>query len=90
MQKLAIGLAALAAISFSGMAFAEEATEGSGITTPAPAAMTDAEMDKVTAGDQGGIPNAASDGNALYGKTTSGQAPHGGNAGGRPGNCPSC
>ncbi len=43
MKKLAIALAGLAAIGFSGAAFAEEATTG-------PAAMTDAEMDKVTAG----------------------------------------
>lgn len=52
MQKLAIGLAALAAISFSGMAFAEEATTA----TTGPAAMTDAEMDGVTAA--GGPPSS--------------------------------
>jgi hypothetical protein len=43
MKKLAIAFAGLAAIGFSGVAFADEATKG-------PAAMTDAEMDKVTAG----------------------------------------
>ena len=42
MKKLAIAFAGLAAIGFSGAAFAEEATTG-------PAAMTDAEMDGVTA-----------------------------------------
>ncbi len=47
MQKLAIALAGLAAIGFSGVAFADEAT-----TTNGPAAMTDAEMDGVTAAGQ--------------------------------------
>ena len=42
MKKLAIALAGLAAIGFSGAAFADEATTG-------PAAMTDSEMDGVTA-----------------------------------------
>ena len=46
MKKLAIAFAGLAAIGLSGAAFAEEAT----ITTTGPAAMTDSEMDKVTAG----------------------------------------
>ena len=46
MKKLAIAFAGLAAIGFSGVAFADEAT-----TTNGPAAMTDAEMDGVTAGN---------------------------------------
>jgi hypothetical protein len=45
MQKLA--LAAVAAICLSGTAFAGQATK--------PAAMTDTEMDKVTAGAAGGF-----------------------------------
>ncbi len=45
MTKTIFALAALAAIGFSGVAFADEAT-----TTNGPAAMTDAEMDKATAG----------------------------------------
>ena len=50
MKKLAIAFAGLAAIGFSGAAFAEEASTGSRTITTGPAAMTDAEMDKVTAG----------------------------------------
>jgi hypothetical protein len=50
MQKLVIALAASAAIGFSGAAFAEEATTGTWTTTTGPAAMTDSEMDGVTAG----------------------------------------
>ena len=50
MQKLVIALAALAAIGFSGAAFAEEATTGAWTTTTGPATMTDSEMDGVTAG----------------------------------------
>jgi hypothetical protein len=42
-------LAALAAIGFSGAAFAEQVTKGS-----SPATMTDSEMDRVTAGARGG------------------------------------
>ena len=40
---------ATAAIGFSTIAFADEATTGSRTTNTGPAAMTDAEMDKVTA-----------------------------------------
>ena len=53
MKSSCFALAALAAIGFSGAAFAEEATTtGTATSTPvtAPIAMTDAEMDKVTAG----------------------------------------
>jgi hypothetical protein len=44
MKKSVLALAALAIIGFSGVAYAGEATRG-------PTTMTDAEMDKVTAGD---------------------------------------
>jgi len=50
MTKTVFVLAALAAIGFSGAAFAEEASTGSRTITTGPAAMTDSEMDKVTAG----------------------------------------
>jgi hypothetical protein len=43
MKKCTFALAALAAIGFTGVAYAGEATRG-------PTTMTDAEMDKVTAG----------------------------------------
>ena len=49
MKKLAIAFAGLAAIGFSGAAFADEATTGSPTITTGPAAMTDSEMDGVTA-----------------------------------------
>ncbi len=49
MKKLAIAFAGLAAIGFSGAAFADEATTGSWTTTTGLAAMTDSEMDGVTA-----------------------------------------
>jgi hypothetical protein len=49
-MKSIIALAALAAIGFAGAAYAGDAT--------APKAMSDSEMDKVTAGEQGGGPNA--------------------------------
>jgi hypothetical protein len=76
MQKLA--LAAVAAICLSGVAFAGQATK--------PAAMTDADMDKVTAGDVGGNPHAGSNGlGSGYGQANSFLAPHGGNAGGNAG-----
>ncbi len=52
MKKLAIAFAGLAAIGFSGAAFADEATTGSWTTTTGPAAMTDSEMDGVTAAGQ--------------------------------------
>jgi hypothetical protein len=73
MQKLA--LAAVAAICLSGTAFAGQATK--------PAAMTDTEMDKVTAGDVGGNPHDGSNGlGNAWGKLVSGWAP---NAGGLSG-----
>ena len=50
MKKFAIAFAGLAAIGFSGAAFAEEPTTGSWTTTTGPAAMSDSEMDQVTAG----------------------------------------
>jgi hypothetical protein len=50
MKTSFVVLAALAAIAFAGAAFAEEATKGS---TTGPAAMTDSQMDAVTAGDPG-------------------------------------
>jgi hypothetical protein len=50
MTKYFLVAAAVAAIGFTGLAYAGEATKGSGTTTTGPAAMTDTEMDKVTAG----------------------------------------
>ena len=50
MKKSVLALAALAAVGFSGAAFAEDATTGTWSTVTGPAAMTDSEMDKVTAG----------------------------------------
>jgi opacity protein-like surface antigen len=50
MSKRILVLAALAAVGFSGAAFAAETTKGS---TAAPAAMTDSQMDAVTAGAPG-------------------------------------
>jgi hypothetical protein len=50
MTKTVLALAALAAIGFSGAAFAAEATTGTWTTSTGPAAMSDAEMDRVTAG----------------------------------------
>jgi hypothetical protein len=47
MKKPMFALAALAAIGFAGAAFAEDATTGA---TTGPAAMSDADMDRVTAG----------------------------------------
>jgi len=46
MKKSVFALAALGAVALSGAAFAEE-----GKTATRPAAMTDSEMDKVTAGE---------------------------------------
>jgi hypothetical protein len=48
MTKHLLAAAAVAAIAFSGAAFAGEATKSS---TAGPVAMSDAEMDRVTAGD---------------------------------------
>jgi hypothetical protein len=62
MQKLAITLAASAAFCFSvvalavglsGAAYAGDATAGNRSTTIGPSAMSDSEMDNVTAGDPG-------------------------------------
>jgi expansin (peptidoglycan-binding protein) len=51
MQKLAIALAAFAAIGFSGTAFAEEATSSKAAATATnPAPMSNSEMDRVVAG----------------------------------------
>jgi len=50
MSKRILVLAALAAVGFSGAAFAAETTKGS---TAAPAPMTDSQMDAVTAGAPG-------------------------------------
>jgi len=58
MKSQIIALAALAAIGFSGVAFAGEAT------TTGPAAMSDAEMDGATAG---AMPNSISSMNYNYG-----------------------
>ncbi len=61
MKKLAIAFAGLAAIGFSGAAFAEEASTGPWAATTGPAAMTDSEMDGVTAGmptPRGGLTTA--------------------------------
>jgi len=48
MKKLAIAFAGLAALGFSGAAFAED---GSWTTTTGPAAMSDSDMERVTAGE---------------------------------------
>jgi len=77
MRMYVITAAALGAAAFSGAALAEEATKGS---TAAPAAMTDSQMDAVTAGDAGGIPNANSAGNADYGQTVRANAPYTGDS----------
>jgi hypothetical protein len=50
-MKSIFALAVLAAIGFTGTAFAEDATKGWTATT-GPAAMSDSQMDKVTAGVQ--------------------------------------
>jgi hypothetical protein len=50
MQKLVIASAALAAFCFSGVALAAEATTGTSTTAAGPAAMSDSDLDKVTAG----------------------------------------
>ena len=52
MKRSVIALISLAVIGLSGAAFAAD--------TAKPAAMSDAEMDKVTAGDAGGIPHDGS------------------------------
>ena len=60
MKKFAIAFASLAAVAFAGAAFAEETTAGTWTTTTGPAAMSDSEMDGVTAGS----------GNPGFGNTT--------------------
>jgi len=78
MKRSVIVLISLAVIGLSGAAFAAD--------TAKPAAMSDAEMDKVTAGDAGGIPHDGSNGlGSAYGQANSLVAPHGGNAGGNAG-----
>ncbi len=69
MNKLAIAFAGLAAIGFSGAAFAEEASTGSWAATTGPAAMTDSEMDGVTAA---GMPNPTGEGLNTAGQATAG------------------
>jgi hypothetical protein len=55
-MKSVFVLAALAAISFTGAALAQDVSKGWSTTTAAvPKAMSDAEMDKVTAGEAGTI-----------------------------------
>jgi hypothetical protein len=63
MRITVVTVAAFAAIAFSGAAFAEEATPGSWTTTTGPAAMTDGQMDGVTAA--GGPPTTPG-----FGQTT--------------------
>lgn len=78
MNRSVIALMTVAVIGFSGAAFAGQANT--------PAAMSDADMDKVTAGDAGGTPHAGSNGlGSAYGQANSLVAPHGGNAGGNAG-----
>ena len=71
MKKLATTLAALAAIGFSGAALAEEVTTGSWVTTTGPAAMTEAEMDGVTAAGQ---PSPLGEGLTTAGDASAGRA----------------
>ena len=60
MKKTVFALAATAALGFAGAAFAGDATPGawSTSTATAPTAMSDSDMDKVTAGATGGEPGA--------------------------------
>ena len=53
MKRTVFALAALATLGFSGVAFAED---GGWTTTTGPAAMSDSDMDRVTAGAPGGTP----------------------------------
>ena len=64
-MKTVVALAALAAIGFTGTAFAEDATKGWTATT-GPAPMSDTDMGKVTAG--------ATPDNPGFGIETAGQA----------------
>ena len=75
MSKRILVLAALAAVGFSGAAFAAEATTGSAPQTTGPAAMTDSQMDAVTAGAPGG--NSANAGYGLNTATDAGASPNG-------------
>jgi hypothetical protein len=75
MKKTYFALAAVAALGLSGAAFAEEATKDA-VKAESPAAMSDSEMDGVTAAGGGG-----------FGQTTAAEAKAGGLRGGnRPGN----
>ena len=65
-MKTVFALAALAAIGFAGTAFAGDASRADSAAT-APAAMSDSDMDKITAGDPG-----KANGNAWGGGTGSG------------------
>ena len=75
MKKLAIAFAGLAALGFSGAAFAEDGTTG-WTTSTGPAAMSDTEMDKVTAGAQPDVVGTgtltAADRHTLNGATPNG------------------
>jgi hypothetical protein len=66
MKKTCLALAALAALGFSGVAYAGDTATGAAQTTAtAPTAMSDSDLDKVTAGV--GVPNIASSPNPDYG-----------------------
>jgi hypothetical protein len=62
-------LIATAVVAISGAAFAKDLNNKATVSTGAAAQMSDAEMDKVTAGDGFGLGTAvpASDGEALHG-----------------------
>jgi len=66
MKTTFVTLAALAAMGFAGAAYAGDATTGTSATGPA--AMSDSEMDKVTAGAIGGTPGANWNFGQAYGK----------------------
>jgi hypothetical protein len=76
MKKTYFALAAVAALGLSGAAFAEEATKDA-VKAESPAAMSDAEMDGVTAAGRGGFrgPDAMAD----FGQATAATAQMGGN-----------
>jgi hypothetical protein len=79
-MKRVVVFAALAVIGFSGASLAGQTT---------PAAMSDAEMDKVTAGATGGNPGA----NDNFGQFVKENVSHGQGGwgrGGSGGNCPNC
>ena len=70
-MKSVFAVAALAAIGFTGTAFAEDATKG---WTTGAAVMSDSEMDRVTAGDAGGTANLGNSLAAGGGQTTAAAA----------------